>query len=442
MPQIALHYEPRDQFLPFHQRSQRWSALLCHRRAGKTVAAVNDLVLRALYTKKPKARFGYVGPFRQQAKEIAWEYLKEATKDIRKGEPRESDLRIVLHNDAVIQIYGADNPNSLRGLYFDGLIVDEYADIRPSIWGEVLLPALMDRRGWAVFVGTIKGKNHFYQTTEKARQDPDWFYMCLKGSESGILDEEDLAELRSQMSEAQYQQEIECNPNAAVQGTYYSEIISRMEAEGNIGDYAYDPHEMVHVSADLGFTDSTAFWFWQLDHDGPILIDYYENDGQPLDHYIGMLRDKNYDYADIWLPHDAVAKTLATKRSTVEQMLDAGLPCKVVPRMAVQHGIDAARMMLPATRIDQTKCHDGIEALRAYRRTWNDKTQQYANTPLHDWASNGADAFRYFALVSDAAKAKEIARENVEPLIKPPEYSLDDLYEAKEEDWRSQIIRL
>ena len=440
---LTLNYEPRDPFIKFHQRDKRWGAICCHRRAGKTVACVHDLVLRALYTKKKRAKYAYVGPFRQQAKEIAWEYLKEATENLRSGEPRESDLRITLHNGASIQLYGADNPNSLRGLYFDGVIIDEWADCKPSIWGEILLPALMDRQGWAVFVGTMKGKNHFYKSLEKAKKDDDWFHMELKGSESGILSDMDLAELRSQMSEAQYQQEIECNPNAAVQGTYYADIISKMELEGQIGDYEYDPNEMVHVAADIGFTDSTAFWFWQLDKHGPILIDYHEADGQPLEYYFEMLNKKGYEYADIWLPHDAQARTFQTGRSTIEQFLAEKYPARIVPRLAVQHGIDAARLMLPSCRISRHGCHDGIEALRAYRRQWNDKTQQYANTPLHDWASNGSDAFRYFSMVTDDSKARELAKESVIPVLTTPRYTLDELWEDKEDsNWRQHIIRI
>ena len=440
---IELTYEPREQFIPFHQRNTRWGAMLCHRRAGKTVACVNDLVLRALYTKKHKARYAYIGPFRQQAKEIAWEYLKDATKGIRKGGPRESDLQIRLHNDAIIQIYGADNPNSLRGLYFDGVIVDEYADCRPSIWGEILLPALTDRRGWCAFVGTVKGKNHFYKTCEKAKKDDDWFFLELKGSNSGILDEGQLADMRAQMTEAQYQQEIECNPEASIQGTYYSELIQKAEVEGRIGDFPYDPHEMVHVSTDLGFTDSTAFWFWQLDQHGPRMIDYHEADGEDMEYYFKLLQGKPYEYADFWLPHDAKARTWQTGRSTLEQFLDRGFPAKIVPRLAIQHGIDATRLILRTVRFNRATCHEGIEALRAYRRSWNEKTQQYANTPLHDWASNGSDSFRYFSLVTDTEKGMDIARDEAVAILQAPQYKLDELWEDRESDnWKSQIIRI
>lgn len=417
--------------------------MCCHRRAGKTVACIHDLVLRAMYTRKHRAKYAYIGPFRQQAKEIAWTYLKDATEGIRKGAPRESDLRVVLHNDATITLYGADNPDSLRGLYFDGVILDEYGDCRPSLWGEIILPCLMDRQGWAVFIGTMKGKNHFYKTLERAKTDPAWHHMELKGSVSGILSEEDLRELKAQLTEAQYEQEIECNPNAAIMGTYYSDLINRLEGEEKMGHHPYDPEKMVHCAADLGFTDSTAFWFWQLDEDGPIMIDYYEADGKTVQHYFEMLDNKGYEYADIWLPHDAKAKSFQTGRSTIEQFIDRGFPCKPVPRLAVQHGIDAARMVLPTCRFDRDSCHGGIEALRAYKRQWNEKVQQFSNSPFHDWASNGADAFRYFSLVTEESMEVVKAVKNQVPLLKQPEYCLNELFDAREEDnWKQSILRI
>ena len=441
--ELSFDYEPRECFIPFHQISSRFAAMVCHRRAGKTVACVHELIIRALYTKKKRAKYAYVGPFRQLAKEIAWEYLKAGTDHIRKGPPRESDLRVTLPNDATITIYGADNPDALRGLYFDGIILDEYGDCKPTLWGEVILPTLLDRRGWAVFIGTMRGKNHFYQTLERAKREESWHYMELKASESGILSDEDLKEARAEMTEAQFRQEMECDPEAAVQGTYYANIIAKMEGDGRIGTFPVNRGEQVHVSADLGYTDSTAFWFWQLDQDGPILIDYHEADSQPLDYYFNMLEEKGYDYADIWLPHDAKATSFQTGRSTAEQFIEQGLPCRVVPKLAVQHGIDAGRLILPSCRIDRERCYAGIEALRAYRRQFNQKTQQYANTPLHDWSSNGADAFRYMSLVTDDSSAKQQAIAEVRPLLTTPEYTLDTLFEANEsKDWKSQIIRI
>ena len=441
--ELKIDYTPRSAFIEFHQRNTRFTAMCCHRRAGKTVACIGDLITRAVYTQKPKAKYAYVGPFRQQAKEIAWEYLKSMSEEVRKGAPRESDLRITLLNGSTITIYGADNPDSLRGLYFDGMVIDEYGDCRPSLWGDVLLPTLLDRRGWAVFIGTMRGKNHFFQTLERARETGSWYHKILKASESRLISDEDLAEARAEMSEAQYAQEMECDPNAAVQGTYYANILAKMEGDGRIGDYGYNPDEMVFVSADLGYTDSTAFWFWQLDSEGPVLIDYEEADSESLEFYFDMLKNKPYDYAEVYLPHDAKAKSLQTGRSTVEQFLGQGFNCQVVPKLAVQHGIDAGRLMLPQCRVNRETCYAGVEALRAYRRSFNEKTQQYSNNPHHDWSSNGSDAFRYFALVTDNKKtALEVEKEH-DDLILPPEYTLNELFKERDEDnWQQDILRL
>ena len=179
---FKLPYNPRAPFIDFHNRANRWAVLLCHRRAGKTVAAVNELVVRAIYTQKHNAQYAYIAPYRQQAKNIAWTYLKEAVEGLA-VEVRESDLTVILPKGQRISLYGADNPDSLRGLYFDGIVVDEMADIRPSLWQEVMLPTLADRKGWAVIMGTPKGKgNKLYEFYELAKKDPSWFSLTLKAS--------------------------------------------------------------------------------------------------------------------------------------------------------------------------------------------------------------------------------------------------------------------
>lgn len=400
MAKIELAYVPREQFQPFHARDQRFACMVCHRRAGKTVSTVNDLAVRALYTKKKNARFAYVAPFYRQAKDVAWQYLKEATENIA-VRVRESDLRIELPNGAWITLYGSDNPDAMRGLYFDGVVLDEYGDCRPSLWSQVILPTLVDRGGFAIFIGTPKGRNHFWQIYQRSQKEQNWFNLTLKASESGIIKTEELLEMKAQMSEEEYQQEMECDFNAAVIGTYYSGMIQTLELEGRIAPdvVSYDSGYPVKVACDLGRTDNTAMWFWQETPRGICMIDYYENQGEHLDHYIDMLNDKGYRYEEVWLPHDAAAKTLATKRSTIEQMLDAGFHCLKVPTLKVQHGIDAARKVLPTIFINQTTCFGGVEALRAYSRSYNEVTKQFSNQPKHDWASDGSDAFRYFSLV-------------------------------------------
>ena len=397
---INFNYEPRDQFQSLHKRAERWACMVCHRRAGKTVAAVHELILRALYTRKKNARYAYIAPFYRQAKDVAWQYLHEASKDFAMR-IRVSALRIELPNGAWITLYGADNPDALRGLYLDGVVLDEFGDCRPSLWGEVVLPTLADRKGWALFIGTPKGKNHFYEIHERSKKEEGWFSLTLKASDSGILDDDELLEMKKQMDDDAYAQEMECDFTAAIKGTYYAAMIQEMELRGAIKPriVGYDPSLTVKVACDLGRADQTAMWFWQETPAGIYFIDYFEDQGKHLDDYIEMLRNKGFQYEEVWLPHDAVAKTLATKRSTIEQMLDAGFPCRKVPRLAVQHGIDAVRKVLPHCMIDQEKCFAGVEALRAYKRTYNELTKQYDDKPLHNWASDGADAMRYAALV-------------------------------------------
>lgn len=413
---ISVPYDPRHQFIPFHQRGTRFAAMVAHRRAGKTVACINELIARAIYSKKKKPRYGYIGPYLKQAKKIAWEYLKDYTTGIVAKKPNESELTVVLkHNGAEITIYGADNPDAFRGQYFDGVILDEYGDMSPSVWGKVLLPTLADRRGWAVFIGTPKGKNHFYKIFQRALITPNWYSFILRASESGILPQEELDLQRQEQTEDEYQQEYECSFDAAVVGTYYASLVSKLEAEGRVdARVEFDPEFPVEMATDLGFSDSTAMWFWQDRPDGIAVIDYEEDHGKALPHYFKLLRDKPYKYKKIWLPQDARQKTLQTGRSTLEQFIfafnEGGLlhgkahgqdwaPVEIAPELSIQSGIDAARMMLPKCHFNP-RCSDGIEALRAYRREYDEDREVFNDKPLHDWSSNGADGFRYLCLVA------------------------------------------
>lgn len=440
----VFSYTPREHFVPFHQRDQRWSCIVAHRRSGKTVSAVNDLILRALYSEKKNARYGYVAPFYSQAKDVAWTYLKEAAqpfvpslKDI-----RESELRVRLINSSWVTLYGADNPDALRGKYFDGLCLDEFGDCRPSLWGEVLLPTLADRKGFGHFIGTPKGRNHFYDVHKRAMADPAWYSLTLKASDSGLLLPSELTEIKGQMSDEQYAQEMECDFSAAVRGTYYTALLNKLETEQQIahGACKYEPEHPVYVASDLGYTDSTAMWFWQPRPDGIAIIDYLEAHGAPLEYYFDQLKAKPYKYEIIWLPHDARAKTLQTGRSTVEQFIQAGFPIQIAPNLKIQHGIDAARMVLPNCWIDLTRCADGVESLRAYRRKYNEVTKAFTDAPYHDWSSHGADAFRYLSLVCRDKMPKVAKKPRQTVLIPKVGYSLDELY--KDQPGKSRFNKL
>lgn len=435
--EFKLDYTPRLPFIAFHQRDNRWAVLLCHRRAGKTVAAVNELVIRALYTKKKNARFGYIAPFRQQAKQIAWMYLRDATEGIAL-EVRESDLSVEFPNGAKITLYGSDNPDAMRGIYFDGVIVDEFADCRPSLWTEVILPTLADRKGWAVLMGTVKGaRNQLYVFYKKATQNDKWFDLELRADTSGIIDEEELAHLRDTMSEAQYNQEFLCDPNAALLGTFYTTLINKIDKEGHINDKVkWDPEFPVTVAADLGRKDSTVFVFFQERPDGIAFIDCESAYGTGLEYYFEMLDNKPYEYDTIWLPHDAKAMTLATNKSTADQFMDhyrdTDVKLDIVPRLSVQDGIEATRLILPYSWFNSAKCDVLIDAARTYRRSFNELTQAFMDTPLHSWESDFCDALRYAATVANKKRLKAPTALEQAANAPYPAYNLANLFADRE----------
>lgn len=394
--------------MPFHMRSQRWAALICHRRAGKTVATINDTVQRALYTQRPRARYAYIAPFYAQAKQIAWDYLKYYTAQIR-TKASESALSVDLFNDSRITLYGADNPDSLRGIYLDGVDIDEYGQCRPNLWTEIIRPTLADRQGWATFIGTPNGPNHFYDLWELALNDPNWFTMVLRASESNIIPAEELEEMKRLMSEDEYEAEMECSWFASVRGSYYGKELQ--QANITEEELPVVSHVPCHYVFDLGFTDSTACWRWQEFPDHILLSLAREWNSEAIQFYIDWLhgqRDSGVTIGNVWLPHDARAKSLQTGRSIVEQFLANGITPRLVPNLGINDGIAAARMLFPTLIFSGPACHQGLNALKTYHREFNEETKAFRNRPFHDSSSHFADAFRYLALV-----ARLLPKENI-----------------------------
>jgi hypothetical protein len=175
-----------------------------------------DLIDAAMRSKKGDGRFAYMAPTYTQAKDTAWGYLKRFTNEIPGVEQRESDLMVIFPNGARVRLYGAENYDRLRGTFADGMVSDEHADIDPRAWPEVLRPSLADRHGWAVFIGTPKGRNDFFRVHEHATIDPNWFSLVLRASETGILPQHELDDVRDMMTVEQYAQEMECSFNAAI----------------------------------------------------------------------------------------------------------------------------------------------------------------------------------------------------------------------------------
>lgn len=218
---IQIPYKPRPMWagkngIHANLNKHRFSVLVAHRRFGKTFGIVNQLIKRAVSFNGIDGRFGYVAPFRNQAKSIAWNYLKRYTAVVPDVRYNEGELTVYLKNDTHIRLFGADNADALRGLYFDGLVIDEVADIKPDVWGEILRPTLADRNGWCIFIGTPKGQNLFFELYEHALNDDKWYAEIFRADETKVLPDSELAALREEMSENQFRQEMLCDFTAAV----------------------------------------------------------------------------------------------------------------------------------------------------------------------------------------------------------------------------------
>lgn len=396
---VVIPYAPRKQFQPYHNRTARFSCLVCHRRAGKTVATLNDLQRRALTSSKENYRAAYIAPFYAQAKDVAWDYIKRFAAPIPGVEFNESELRVDYPNGARIRLYGADNYNRMRGIYLDDAALDEYGDMDPRAWSEVIRPALADREGTATFIGTPKGNNHFREVYDRAEDEEGWYRLTLKASETNLIKPEELKAARKEMTEDQYEQEFECSFDAAIVGAYYGRDMNAAEGSGRITGVPYDRAVPVWTAWDLGIDDSTAIWFAQFVGREIHLIDYLEASGEALDYYAKEIGERGYNYAGHLLPHDAQAKELGTGRTRVETLKSMGLTkVTVVPAQSVEDGINAVRLLLPRCWFDKLKTKRGIDCLRNYQREFDDKTKAFRMRPLHNWASHGADAFRYLAM--------------------------------------------
>jgi hypothetical protein len=411
-----IDYWPRKVFWDFHTRQQRWAVIVAHRRCGKTVACINDLLLRAINEGKDNARYAYIAPYYAQAKSIAWDYLMRYSEPVRVNH-NISELWVELMNGSRIRLFGGDSPDSLRGNYLDGVIIDEMADTKPSLWGEVIRPLLSDRRGWAVFIGTPKGHNTFYDIYQYATLNPnEWYSKTLRASQTKIIAQEELDDALKLMTIDQYQQEFECSFEAAIIGAIYGTEMRLLTDAGRIDKVECDPMFPVHTAWDLGFNDATAIWWYQVVHGEIRVLDYHEAHGQPIPYYANQIKERPYEYGTHWLPHDARAKTLASGgKSIIEQLIDklplkSGNLFKIVPNLSLQDGIQATRMALSRTWFDAMKCSEGIECLRQYQREYDEDKKVFRDKPRHDWTSHGADAFRMLSVAwRDEA---EIAKQN------------------------------
>lgn len=383
---------------------------MAHRRCGKTIASINHLQRDAL--RIPESKWAYIAPTYKQAKAIVWDEIKKYSRVIPGIQYNESELTVIYPNGSKIRLYGSDNPDSLRGIALWGVIFDEYSQQPANIFTEIIAPALADHQGYAIWIGTPKGKNDFYELYQKSLKNDTWDSILLKASETKIIQESELDIQRLNMSEDEYNQEFECSFEAAVKGAYYAKELEQARKDERITLVPYDKFAPVMTAWDIGYNDSTAIIFFQKIRNEIRVIDYYENSGESLEHYVKVLREKEYNYLIHYLPHDARAKSMQTGYSIEEVLSKQGLKVDVLPQESILAGINAVRMTFNRIWIDKIKCEKLLNALSQYQKEWDEKRGEFKDRPLHDWTSHGSDAFRYMCMIKENRPVTVIAGYN------------------------------
>lgn len=356
-------------------------------------------------------------PQQNQARKAIWDAVNPHTGQRRiddafprelRETTREQDMLIRFKTGSTWQVIGSDNYDALVGTPPVGVVFSEWALSNPQAWS-LIRPILAENGGWAIFITTPRGRNHAHRMYEMAKGSEDWFAERLMATETGVFDpatlenerRELILERGSEDGEAIFQQEYMTSFSAGLPGAYYAKVIDQLEADGRIGFVPYNPQRQVHTAWDLGRNDATAIWFVQSNGTGWDVIDYYANTSVGIDHYVKELRSRPYNYGEHLLPHDAENEQLvSTTGSIAETVTSMGLQrVRIVPRTkSVANDINEVRQILPVCRFDKDKTGKGLDALRSYRRVWDEKLKAYRDTPLHDWASDPADAFRTFAI--------------------------------------------
>lgn len=405
---IDLPYRPRWYQAAFEEAmfsGKRRAMLVWHRRAGKDIATLNFMVNQMA---KNKGVYYYFFPTFRQARAVIWDGIDESgrkilsafPKELIDGKPNETQMKIKLINGSLFQLVGTDNYDAIAGTNPRGCVFSEYSLQDPTCWQMIISPILVKNKGWAVFNGTPRGKNHQYDLDVVARANPDvWYYQKLTIDDTKLITHDQIEqERREGKNEEIIQQEYWCSYDRGIDGSWFGRAVEKARREGRIGRIAYEPRTPVNTYWDIGVGDSTAIIFAQQVGTEFRLIDYYENQGEGITHYVKNLQGRPYIYGEHYFPHDAGSRSLQTGTSLQAIAAELGLKAIVLERDNFEYGIEMARNLLATCWIDETKCAHLLKCLESYHKKFNDKMNVYSDMPIHDWSSHGADSFRYCAV--------------------------------------------
>lgn len=432
---IVPDFSPRGYQLPFLQAMDdgcKRAVLVWHRRAGKEIVCWNWLIKQAFWHRK--GTYVYFFPTSTLGRRILWDganksgkrFIDYIPKEIIDGQPNSVEMKIRLINGSVIQIIGSDNIVNV-GINPVGCVFSEFSLQDPQTWAYTR-PILRENGGWAVFNFTPRGKNHAHDLYLMAKSNPDWYCQKLTVEntfrEDGrrVITDEDLdAERAEGMSEHLIQQEYYCSFDQGVEGAYYAKLLNRAELDGRITNVPSDPYTSVDTYWDLGVSDETAIIFAQNCGQEIHIIDMYRNQGEGLNHYARILKEKasqnGWNYGDHYAPHDIQVRELGSGAQTrLEIAKELGIPFKIVPNLPIGEGIELARGIFPRLWIDSNKCKFFIKAAENYHKHYNEKLDVYSDRPVHDWSSHTMDAFRYLSIMQNKRRNKGMTEAEAERL--------------------------
>jgi len=390
-------------------------AVAWHRRAGKDDIALHWTAVSAF---QRVGGYWHMLPQAAQARKAIWKAVNPHTgkrrideafpKEIRKS-TNDTEMFIEFLNGSTWQVVGSDNYGSLVGAPPVGVVFSEWARANPAAWA-YLRPILVENGGWSLFISTFVGRNHHYNIVRHAQRSDDWYGEILSAEDTGVFTPEQLEKERQEYisdygpeeGEALFRQEYLSDPTASVLGSYFGPQLAAAEKDGRITKVPYDRGAPVYTGWDLGTNDVTAIWFAQQVGLEPRIFDYYQNNNQDTAHYFDVINRKGYAYGGHFLPHDG-ANRRVLGNSILDELRSMGLRNVHATRRATSTDelladINSARKLIVKSVFDETRCERGIDGLRNYRRQWDDDAKQYRQKPLHDWASDPADAFRTLAV--------------------------------------------
>jgi phage terminase large subunit len=403
---LPYNFKPRPYQIPILRALDsgfKRAVWVAHRRSGKDMTILNWVIKRLM---QEVCVCFYVTPSYAQGKKIIWDAINSDGFRILDHFPKQiienmnqQEMKIRLINGSLFQIVGSENIDSIVGTNPKIIVFSEYAVQDKKAW-DYLRPIVKINGGYAIFISTPRGKNHFFELVKIAQDNPEsWFYEKLTVDDTNVLTAEDIEqERRDGMSEEMVLQEYYCDFDRGVDGCFYGKLIEKMRKEERICSVPYESRSVVNTSWDIGYGDATAIVFWQQCGGEVRIIDYYENEGEGVAHYVKFLQSKEYLYGSHYYPHDAGAGSMHSGKSLVQVAGDLGLRVNLLKRDGISIGIEAARSLLSMCYIDEKKCKNLIDSLENYHKKYNEKMDCYSDTPVHDWSSHAADAFRYTAM--------------------------------------------